>query len=133
MSAKVPLVALATGREVRDLTADERGLIPALADRGVTAEIAVWDDPDIDWGKYDLTVIRSCWDFARRRDEFLAWAKSVPRLENNARVVEWNTDRRYLRELAAAEVPVIDTIWLDPAAHLKPRAIHARMPAFGDF
>ena len=126
-------VALATCRDVHGLAADERDLIPALADRGVTAEVFAWDQPDVDWNSFDLTVVRSTWDFARHRDEFVAWAKSVHHIENNAKVLEWNTDRRYLRELVEAGVPVIDTIWLNPASDLSPRAIHARMPAFGDF
>ena len=54
--------------------------------------------------RYDLVVLRSPWDYAPRRDEFVAWAASVPRLANPAGVVDWNTDKRYLAELAAAGV-----------------------------
>ena len=42
---------------------------------GITAEPAVWDDPSVDWAAYDLVVLRSTWDYARRRDEFVAWAR----------------------------------------------------------
>ena len=34
---------------------------------------------------YDLAVVRSCWDYAWRLEEFLAWAESVPRLRNPRR------------------------------------------------
>ena len=54
-------------------------------------------------------VLRSPWDYAPRRDEFVAWARPVPRLANPADVVRWNTDKRYLAELAAAGVPVVPT------------------------
>ncbi len=70
--------------------------------------------PAVDWGSYDLVVIRSTWDYAPRRDDFAAWAASVPRLANPADVVAWNTDKTYLRELAAAGVPVVPTAWLAP-------------------
>ena len=43
--------------------------------------------------------MRSTWDWWHRRDEFVAWARSVPRLANPAPVVEWSTDKRYLAEL----------------------------------
>ncbi|WP_129786949.1 ATP-grasp domain-containing protein [Promicromonospora panici] len=126
-------VALATCSQLPDLDKDDVPLIAALAERGVTADPAVWDDPAVDWHAYDLVLVRSTWDYSPRHDEFLAWVRSLPKVANSADVIEWNTDKRYLRELEAAEIPVIPTIWLDPARHLSKRAVHTRMPAFGDF
>ncbi|WP_369371582.1 RimK family alpha-L-glutamate ligase [Promicromonospora sp. Populi] len=126
-------VALATCSQLPDLDKDDAPLIGALAERGVTAEPAVWDDPAVDWQAYDLVLVRSTWDYSPRHDEFLAWARALPKVANSADVIEWNTDKRYLRELEAAGIPVIPTIWLDPARHLSKRAVHTRMPAFGDF
>jgi glutathione synthase/RimK-type ligase-like ATP-grasp enzyme len=126
-------VALATCSDLPALSVDDKPLVPALADRGITAEPAVWDDPDVDWDAYDLVVVRSTWDYAPRHDEFLAWAETVPRLQNPLPVLRWNTDKSYLRALEAASVPVIPTVWLDPARHFSKRAVHTRMPAFGDF
>jgi hypothetical protein len=128
-----PRVGLATCSVLPDLDQDDRPLLGALADRGVTAEPVVWDDPDVDWAAYDLVVVRSTWDYSPRRDEFVRWAEAVPRLENPADVLRWNTDKGYLRSLEASGVPVIPTIWLDPSRHLSKRAVHTRMPAFGDF
>ncbi len=108
-------VALATCREFADLDEDERLVLPALADRGIHAEPAVWDDPAVDWSAYDLVVVRSTWDYVDRRDDFLAWAESVPNVANDADVLRWNTDKRYLRELSQAGVPVVSTEWLEPA------------------
>ena len=73
---------------------------------------SVWDDPAVDWDAFDLTVVRSTWDYVGRRDEFLAWAESVPRLHNPAEVLRWNTDKRYLAELTEAGLPVVPT-WFD--------------------
>lgn len=126
-------VALATSSVLPDLDKGDQPLVPALVERGVTAEPVIWDDRSVDWSSYDLVVVRSTWDYSVRRDEFVTWAKSVPKLLNGADVLEWNTDKRYLRTLEAAGVPVIPTIWLDPDRHLSKRAVHTRMPAFGDF
>ncbi|MCA5893362.1 hypothetical protein LEP48_08340 [Isoptericola sp. NEAU-Y5] len=126
-------VGLATCSALPDLDDDDRLLLDALAERGVRAEPVVWDDPDIDWAAFDLVVVRSTWDYSPRRDEFLAWTQRVPRLANPADVIAWNTDKGYLRVLEDAGVPVIPTIWLDPERHLSKRAVHTRMPAFGDF
>jgi hypothetical protein len=108
-----PTVALVTCRDLPDLDPDEQLVLGPLAEAGVTAIPAVWDDPAVDWTKFDLVVIRSAWDYAGRRDAFVAWARSVDRLTNPADVIAWNTDKRYLRELGMAGVPVVDTVWIE--------------------
>ena len=66
---------------------------------GSTREPAVWDDADVDWGSFELVVVRSAWDYAPRRDQFVAWARTLPRVLNPAEVITWNTDKRYLGEM----------------------------------
>jgi hypothetical protein len=107
-------VALVTCREFADLDEDDRLLLPELAALGIAAEPAVWDDATVDWDGYDLAVVRSTWDYVDRRDEFLNWAASVPRLANSAPTIAWSTDKRYVRELEAGGVPVVPTTWLEP-------------------
>jgi hypothetical protein len=108
-------------------------VVPALADRGVEAVPVVWDDPSVDWSAFDLVVVRDTWDYSPRREQFLAWAGSLPAVANPASVLEWNTDKSYLRDLQAAGLPTVPTIWLDPARNLTSRAVHTRFPATGDF
>ncbi|MEU8302138.1 hypothetical protein AB0C84_01140 [Actinomadura sp. NPDC048955] len=105
-------IALATCSLLPDGSDDVQDLIGALAAEGAGAEPVIWD-AGVDWTRYDLVVIRSTWDYTARRDEFTAWARSLPRVLNPAEVVRWNTDKRYLRELAGAGVPVVPTRW-DP-------------------
>jgi hypothetical protein len=108
-------VALVTCAELPDLDPDDRLLAAPLAELGVGADAVVWDDAGVSWGTYDLVVLRSTWDYARRRDEFVAWARTVPRLMNSADIVAWNTDKRYLSELLSAGLPVVPTDWIAPA------------------
>lgn len=89
---------------------DREVLAAALAARGLDAQWAVWDDPSVNWAQA-LVVIRSTWDYTPRRAEFLNWARSVPRLLNPVEVLEWNSDKVYLRELTDAGVPVVPTLW----------------------
>jgi hypothetical protein len=107
-------LALVTCVQLPHLDADTRRVIAPLAARGIDAVAAVWDDPSVDWSSIDLAVIRSCWDYVPRRAEFLAWTRRVPRLANTPDVIEWNTDKRYLRELEVAGLPVVPTQWLRP-------------------
>lgn len=113
---RIALVTCAPGPEVaedRDLPA----LVRALEDAGAEASAEVWDDGEVDWAGFDLAVIRSTWDYSWRAAEFTAWAQrcaGVTRLANPADVVRWNTDKRYLGDLARAGVPVVDTRYLAP-------------------
>jgi glutathione synthase/RimK-type ligase-like ATP-grasp enzyme len=104
-------VALATCAEVPAGDEDAAPLIEALAARGVEAAPAVWDDGAVEWAEFDLVVVRSTWDYPDRRDEFLAWAESVPRVLNSPAVLRWNTDKRYLATLG---VETVATVFLEP-------------------
>lgn len=110
-------VALVTATALRGADPDEVPLLDALIWRGVDAAVVAWDDRAVDWAGFDLAVIRSTWDYARREREYLRWLQRVERrtrLANSAAVVEWNIDKRYLRDLAAAGVPVVPTTFLEP-------------------
>jgi glutathione synthase/RimK-type ligase-like ATP-grasp enzyme len=113
---RLPRVALATCRALPGGDEDSDVLLAATGAAGLDTDWRVWDDPAVDWDSYDLVVIRSTWDYVPRRDDFAAWAASVPRLANPADVVAWNTDKTYLRELAATGLPVVPTQWLTPGA-----------------
>ncbi|MGC0415687.1 ATP-grasp domain-containing protein [Embleya sp. AB8] len=126
-----PRVALVTCAELPDLDPDERLLFAPLAARGIRVEAAVWTDPAVDWAAYDLVILRSVWDYPDRREEFIAWAASVPRLANPAAVVTWNTDKTYLRDLTRAGLPVVETMWLEPdsTVTLPTSGVHVVKPA----
>ena len=128
-----PIVTLATSADLPNLDADEAGLPDALRERGIEPRIAVWNDPSVDWGASNLTVVRSVRDYGADREGFLAWAHSVPRLLNQANLMDWNSDKHYLQELGARGLPVIPTTWLEPSRELSKHQIHTRFPAHGDF
>jgi glutathione synthase/RimK-type ligase-like ATP-grasp enzyme len=107
-------IALATCREYAELDADDRLLLEPLAQLGVSAEPAVWDDPTVDWARFDSVVLRSTWDYPPRLEAFLAWAARVPRLLNPLALVQWNTHKRYLLEVEAQGIPIVPTRLAEP-------------------
>jgi glutathione synthase/RimK-type ligase-like ATP-grasp enzyme len=109
-------IALATCAEVPDGDEDAPALIGALATRGVEAVPAIWDDSTVDWGAFELVVVRSTWDYPDRRDQFLTWAESLPSVLNAPEVLRWNTDKRYLTVLGDDAVP---TTFLEPGAEFE--------------
>lgn len=105
-------VALATCSSFPEGDEDDAGLPAAI---GGDVTFAVWDDPAVDWAAFDVVVVRSTWDYQGRRDAFLAWARGLDdRLVNPPDVLAWNTDKRYLRELADAGLPVVPTVLIGP-------------------
>lgn len=109
-----PEVALATAVGVLDVD-DERGVLAErLSDLGIGLTVAVWDDPAAAWDTFDLVVVRSTWDYAPRREEFLAWAGglAVP-IVNPAPLLRWSTDKRYLDDLGAAGVPIVPSVFVN--------------------
>ncbi|WMI59428.1 hypothetical protein RBH85_23635 [Streptomyces rochei] len=115
----MPRIALVTCRPGPRISVDRDlpVLARALADAGASASVEVWDDAGVDWAAFDLVLIRSTWDYSWRADEFTAWAErcgGATRLANPAAVVRWNTDKRYLADLAAAGVPTVPTSYAAP-------------------
>jgi glutathione synthase/RimK-type ligase-like ATP-grasp enzyme len=112
-----PRVALVSARAAHDLDEDLAPLLAALAAAGADAVVADWDGPGVDWGAFDVALLRSTWDYTDRLAEFLDWADRTSRvtaLINPPAVVRWNTDKHYLRDLARAGVPTVPTRFVEP-------------------
>lgn len=95
-------------------------LAAALAATGADVTTPCWDDPAVDWGSHDAALLRSTWDYVDRIDEFLSWCERCAqrtRLLNAPEVVRWNTDKRYLADLARAGVAVVPTRFVDPGSN----------------
>jgi glutathione synthase/RimK-type ligase-like ATP-grasp enzyme len=108
-------VLLATSAALPGLAPDDRYLLRALRALGVSAQPAVWEDPHLDWASARACVIRSTWDYAYRRAAFLAWVRRVASgtpVWNPPDVVDWNTHKSYLLDLAAKDVPIVPTLVL---------------------
>jgi glutathione synthase/RimK-type ligase-like ATP-grasp enzyme len=112
-------VALVTAREALALDEDMPPLVLALREQGARVATPCWDDPEVDWGSFDIAVLRSTWDYADRLDEFLEWTERCAEqttLLNSPAIVRWNTDKHYLVHLAHAGVPVVPTLFVEPGA-----------------
>jgi glutathione synthase/RimK-type ligase-like ATP-grasp enzyme len=132
MSGPTVIVASTRVRSERS-DAENVPLLAALEERGASARVEPWDADDAvaGWSAADLVAVRTTWDYTARRDEFLAWAGRVEGssvLQNPLPVLEWNSHKRYLVELAGAGVPVVPTR-LIPAGST-PEPLSACCPEF---
>lgn len=103
-------LALATYLADSELSADDARLVPALSTQGIDALAVPWNQPDFDWRTVDGVLLRSTWDYVEHYDAFLAWLAALPvPVFNAAETVRWNSDKRYLLQLAAADLNVVAT------------------------
>lgn len=93
-------------------------ILPVFERRGAKVRTGGWDDPNFDWSKVDLAVLRTPWNYHRHVKEFCAWTHRVPRLLNPPEVVRWNAVKTYLRDLSAKGIPTVPTEWLEKEAPL---------------
>lgn len=108
-------VALVTSVGLAHPDADLAPLVAELSSLDVEADIVSWD-ADIDWSMYKAAIIRSTWDYHRRRDEFDRWLTAVStqtQLWNPAEVIRWNLDKRYLVDLATNGLPVVPSEFVE--------------------
>jgi glutathione synthase/RimK-type ligase-like ATP-grasp enzyme len=119
-------IAIASCAQLPGGDPEDQLLIAALAELGLSATVLAWTDPAVDWSAYQATVIRSTWDYTVRREQFLAWAETVPRLHNPVEVLRANSDKRYLADLAAAGIPIVPTEFFAPGEPV-------RLPAGTEF
>jgi glutathione synthase/RimK-type ligase-like ATP-grasp enzyme len=109
-------VVLATCRPKPGLTPGDGLLATALRELGATVVASPWDT--IEPGREEGVVcLRSTWDYHLRWSEFRSWVRGFDapgRLWNPPSTVLWNADKLYLRDLAAAGIPVPRTQWFQP-------------------
>ena len=115
------MIALVTTESARGYDKDLGILSRALDASGVKWNIVNWDNPQVQWSEYSIAVLRSPWDYHERIAEFSAWLRVVAtqtRLLNSLPIVEWNLDKRYLRELMNVDIAVMDTVFVESEADL---------------
>jgi hypothetical protein len=109
---------------------DDAELVAALRRRGLQARWLSWDDPET--LRADLVILRATWDYIDRLDEFLDWSTRVAHLLNPPAVVAWNTDKRYLADLADAGVPTVPSEFFAPGDRVRlPKGEVVVKPAVG--
>ncbi|MEU9865426.1 hypothetical protein AB0D99_31610 [Streptomyces sp. NPDC047971] len=110
-------IAIVTSQEYANLDEELPLIVDALRADGLAAEAVSWEDDTVDWGGFDLAVIRSTWNYADRLADFVSWAEATgraTRLHNAAGVVRWSSDKRYLAALAERGVSVVPTRFVEP-------------------
>lgn len=129
----MPRIALATCADYPHLYFDEHLLFYELAAHGFTVEWPLWNDPQVDWSRYDIVLPRTTWDYYRVEDlqAILAWVAQLERsgvqLWNPPEVLRWNYDKRYLLDLERRGTRIVPTRYYEPSTTLDLAAEAAKL------
>jgi glutathione synthase/RimK-type ligase-like ATP-grasp enzyme len=106
-------IAIATSADYPSIQPDDAHLAASLGRLGIQPVACVWNDPDVDWSTFDAVLIRTIWDYFKHHAAFLDWLDRLDRLGvptiNDSALLRWNSDKRYLLELARHGVAIIPT------------------------
>lgn len=114
-------LALITYSGLPDGAESERLMLPYLAAAGIETEIIDWRSAETDFSKFDLIVLRSCWDYHLRVAEFTGWLRGLAGTTNVLNPIDtvlWNYNKFYLREVAALGIEIVPTIFVSNAREL---------------
>lgn len=91
-------------------------LMDFLVKRGLDVTPVIWNDTAVNWGIYDLVVLKSTWDYHKNIAAFYAWLDNLTqrkiRVLNPVDVVKWNSNKHYLKEIANKHFAAIPSLFL---------------------
>ena len=101
------------------ITPDDQLLVDELRRRGHQVAAVVWGCPVEELrNQFDLLVVRSPWDYmdsVKSRQQFVTWLSDLDQagvvVENHPQLMLWLTDKSYLLDFAAEDVPIVPT-WI---------------------
>lgn len=107
--------AFLTTDDLEDFVVYDHYLYDPLEKRGWTVDEVSWKDTEPRWEQYEVVLIRTPWDYQDDPDAFLGVLREIDassaRLENSLELVEWNIDKRYLRDMEQRGIPAVPTLW----------------------
>lgn len=100
-----------------DTVDEDKILSEVLTALGISNEIVVWSDPDVEWERFSGLLIKSVWDYFDYYPEFLDWIERIKQLQipvwNDLETILWNSSKEYLLEIEKKGFRVISGLILE--------------------
>lgn len=107
-------IAIVTCERLPQGIAEDQPLFDALKSAQIEFQICVWSDT-VDWSQYDICLLRSVWDYHEKSTAFMTWVhqtSQVTKIMNPSEVIEWNSNKNYLKALSEHHINIAPTLWL---------------------
>ncbi|SNZ00065.1 ATP-grasp domain-containing protein [Flagellimonas pacifica] len=101
---------------IENVLLEDQLVLDALKKIGFSATRKSWDDPDFDWTTTQYAIFRSTWDCFNRFSEFSNWLNDVSgktKLINSKKLINWNIDKHYMKDLAANGIAIPKTLFIE--------------------
>lgn len=96
-------LAIVTGRFAPQLSDGGQQVATALSERGIDSDPVMWNDPTVDWRRFDGVLVRSCWEYPEDRGRFQTMLDEIEDagvpICNPLSVLRWNLHKSYLPAL----------------------------------
>ncbi len=95
------------------VTDDELSILP-LNQLGMEVDTISWKAKGIRWEDYKVVIVRSTWDYQKDLPAYLEALREIDSrtlLANPLRIMEWNADKTYLRELENRGGRIVPSLW----------------------
>ncbi|MFB6456776.1 RimK family alpha-L-glutamate ligase [Chitinophaga sp. Hz27] len=99
---------------------EDADLVAFLTRKGLDVVPAIWNDEAVDWGNFDVAVLKSPWDYHNHLTDFSNWLDKLEKLNvkvlNPVEIIKWNSNKKYLKDFALKGLPIIPSEYLDKGA-----------------
>ncbi|MCT2406495.1 hypothetical protein NZD88_02870 [Chryseobacterium antibioticum] len=96
---------------------EDADVLNFLTDKGLNVVSVIWNDDHVDWNSFNVAIIKSPWDYHNHLPEFLNWLNKLEKLNikvlNPVEIIQWNSNKKYLKDIAQNGLPVIASEYLD--------------------
>src|SRR4051812_25228278 len=92
-------VALVTALHIPNGAKDTKPLLDSINKSGRTADLVIWNNPQVDWQQYDTVFLHTAWDYILHVEAFCKWIEQLDThlsFINPTDLILWNIDKRYL-------------------------------------
>lgn len=90
-------------------------IAPVFAARGWALKVIDWEAPLEAFNGLDLLMLGTSWNYQDKSEAFLAKLEALEAkgitVSNSSKIVRWNINKTYLRDLAEAGASTIPTLW----------------------
>ncbi len=111
-----PDIVFVTYDDLKQGDPDDGLALDILSARGFNCSFADWRDQSFPFTQSRLVILRSTWNYHLYQEEFVQWAKNVAAhtiLKNSPELVDWNHDKRYLRQLSESGLRIAPTFYIE--------------------
>ena len=112
MEVNLKIAILVSKKYYEENYIDDIILKQALESRGHNVIIMNWDNTQYDFSENDCAIIRSCWDYDQRVEEFLIYLENISKetqLINSFSILKENCSKTYLLRLKSIGIPIVES------------------------